>query len=541
MANWLTDIFGWSDNKGIKPIDRKSLQKWGDKRNSYLHNQHNYYYGQKKTIKHPFDKYNPEDGGYTEGTTDVVMETDPDSPDFGKRRFRSQSEQGGSSEMTEKLGERETEVHKPISDNRDTAHVANPNALDDIDTRRKKKIGKGDPLSEAGNIIKEQGPDSGGGGWNEYAHGPNGGPLPQAADRGKSQQMYQDFHAEQDAKMRNRGYVNNAMQNDIKTKALIDSLAANKSPMDEVLPLQNKNSQGPNYNKNAKVKYGDKYKDENEPASKPLTSSKYKMPRYDLDAMEGRIDKYNALSVLSASADNAKKINNEDLLPMYFHDLVNKKYIPFRAYINSLSDSFEGKWSPTSYLGRADETQIYNGCGRTFTIDFTAIALSIDELHPMWQRVNHLVGLTKPAAYTNPTAANSGSSFVVPPFVKFNLGDMYMNQPAIITQIGMEIPNEGNWELVDNGRVNTKKNKYEYLNGTYAKDGVKSARYPTAVKLNVSMTFLEKRIPQTMNRHFGDDTVERTMGMGASVNDTDEKEKGSFNHQLVHYPKPKND
>ena len=78
MANWLTDIFGWSDNKGLEPIKRKSLQKWGDKSNSYLHNQHNYYYGHKKTIKHPFDKYNPEDGGYTDGTTDVIVEKDPD-------------------------------------------------------------------------------------------------------------------------------------------------------------------------------------------------------------------------------------------------------------------------------------------------------------------------------------------------------------------------------------------------------------------------------------------------------------------------------
>ena len=89
-----------------------------------------------------------------------------------------------------------------------------------------------------------------------------------------------------------------------------------------------------------------------------------------------------------------------DFIPFILHDIVNKKYLPFRSYINSISDQSDAEWQQIRYLGRADNVQIYTGFARTVSIDFTTVCFSLKELHPMWQRLNYLVGLTKPAGYT---------------------------------------------------------------------------------------------------------------------------------------------
>ena len=47
-------------------------------------------------------------------------------------------------------------------------------------------------------------------------------------------------------------------------------------------------------------------------------------------------------------------------------------------------------------MGRADNVMVYEGFTRSVSLDITLIAMSVEELHPMWQRINYLIGLTKP-------------------------------------------------------------------------------------------------------------------------------------------------
>ena len=99
----------------------------------------------------------------------------------------------------------------------------------------------------------------------------------------------------------------------------------------------------------------------------------------------------------------------------------------------------------TRYLGRADQVVVYTGFTRTMSVEFDVVAFSIDELHPMWQRINYMVGLTKPAKYTE-------DGFIVPPMIKFNLGDIYRNQPVYIGSVDTSIPQEATWELINNDK-----------------------------------------------------------------------------------------
>lgn len=240
-----------------------------------------------------------------------------------------------------------------------------------------------------------------------------------------------------------------------------------------------------------------------------------------------RIDNFNKKSVLDASdhADNKMPAwATEDFVPLYFHDLVNKKYIPFRSYIKSLSDQSTAEWATTRYLGRADQVVVYTGFTRTMSVEFDVVAFSIDELHPMWQRINYMVGLTKPAKYTE-------DGFIVPPMIKFNLGDIYRNQPVYIGSVDTSIPQEATWELINNDKSTGPigKNEYEYANADIKKSNVKVARYPTMCTLNVSMTLLEKEIPETIQNHFG--TTKKVSELAKNEN----RAFGVFNYDLTSY------
>ena len=97
--------------------------------------------------------------------------------------------------------------------------------------------------------------------------------------------------------------------------------------------------------------------------------------------------------------------------------------------LNSLSDQADAQWTETKYLGRADAVHTYEGFTRMVSLDTTLVAMSLEELHPMWQKINYLVGLTKLPGYTDDVSTNTSAldatRFIIPPFIKFNLGDIY--------------------------------------------------------------------------------------------------------------------
>ena len=187
---------------------------------------------------------------------------------------------------------------------------------------------------------------------------------------------------------------------------------------------------------------------------------------------------------------------------------INKKYIPFRATITGLNENLNADWTAIEYIGRADKLQSYKGFSRTLSFKFTVVANSIKELLPMWQRINYLVGLTKPANYTSGdqnTSSNIYSRFIIPPFVKFTIGDIYKNQPAVIKSVGMTIPDNCVWETLSE-EYDIKNDAWTYLNGTirWPDSKGKYAQFPRECDLNLSIDLLEKERPIAGGNNFGD-------------------------------------
>ena len=193
----------------------------------------------------------------------------------------------------------------------------------------------------------------------------------------------------------------------------------------------------------------------------------------------------------------------DDLIAFYFYDMINEKYIPFRASVTGINDSFQADWVNYKYIGRADKLYVYDGITRQLSFSFKVIANSIKELLPMWTRVNYLCGLTMPANYTSAPSQGGGSEnqFIIPAFVLLTLGDIYKEQPIIINRVGLTIPEGASWETVSENS----EQDWSYLNNIITWTGSKGkvAQFPREVEISVDLTPLFKERPVTGMANFG--------------------------------------
>jgi hypothetical protein len=199
-----------------------------------------------------------------------------------------------------------------------------------------------------------------------------------------------------------------------------------------------------------------------------------------------------------------------DVIFFYFFDLINNVYIPFRATISALSDQHSAEWEDINYLGRADKLFLYKGFSRDVNFSFTVYANSAKEMLPMWNRINYLVGLTKPSKYTGKAEITNEeeigettgreSRFIYPPMVTLRLGDLFNDQPCVISSIGINVPDDANWESL-------RTNEYSYdsspLKNIKYDSNVKSRQLPMRVDVSVALKLMEKRQALGSDGHYG--------------------------------------
>jgi hypothetical protein len=72
--------------------------------------------------------------------------------------------------------------------------------------------------------------------------------------------------------------------------------------------------------------------------------------------------------------------------------------------------------------------------------------------------------------------------------VTLTMGDLYRDQPAVLTSVGMSIPDDSQWETFrGNGEQYN-----EYIGKIYYGRETKSRQLPTKVDINVGMNLMEK-------------------------------------------------
>ena len=196
----------------------------------------------------------------------------------------------------------------------------------------------------------------------------------------------------------------------------------------------------------------------------------------------------------------------DDLIALYFYDVVNEKYIPFRAAIKGISEAGNASWEEMPFIGRADKVYSYGGFNRNLSFNLKIVISSIAELAPTWQRINYIMTAYKPANYTKAKGVvASGNSaydrFMVPPMFMLTMGDMYKDQPILIQSVTMTVPDDASWETYNEDNVGA--GNWAYMANLITSPKVKFGQVPREVELGFTAVLLEKERAVVGGANFG--------------------------------------
>jgi hypothetical protein len=193
--------------------------------------------------------------------------------------------------------------------------------------------------------------------------------------------------------------------------------------------------------------------------------SSYTSGKKDLTTNQplGPVDKVNASYIYKANTNtgdqgsryysgNPESDDNPytDIIPFYIAILNNdsqtggtyKKYMHFRAFIDSFSDSYDADWKTIEYMGRAEKFYKYNSFDRKISMAFTIVAQSREEITAMYDKLNFLASSLAPEYLDSYT-----SGYMAGNIAYITLGDYLHEQPGIITSLTFDVPEEATWEI----------------------------------------------------------------------------------------------
>lgn len=154
----------------------------------------------------------------------------------------------------------------------------------------------------------------------------------------------------------------------------------------------------------------------------------------------------------TAKSPEGKTEEELDFIPFRFVDM-NNNYIVFRAILSGISDTFTPDYAEEKYIGRPDKVYVYTGTTRTISFTFDVYPKSAEELPVLWEKMNALAGQTYPDMRTG---------FMVAPFTKLTIGEMFTEMPGYISALTYTVQDNGTWETLW-----TKSPKYIQANLTF--------------------------------------------------------------------------
>jgi len=169
----------------------------------------------------------------------------------------------------------------------------------------------------------------------------------------------------------------------------------------------------------------------------------------------GRKDLINLTPIFSdnggSAADSVKKLNIPGNPTSNINDLVkfriqavdgtdpNKSdYMIFRAYLTQLSDNVDANWNSVKYAGRGEDFYIYGGFGRKVQIGFKVASLSVEEMEPMYQKLNYLMSNLMP---------DYNGTLMRGPMMRMTVGNWLDGQFGILNSLSYTVPQDSPWEI----------------------------------------------------------------------------------------------
>jgi len=157
-----------------------------------------------------------------------------------------------------------------------------------------------------------------------------------------------------------------------------------------------------------------------------------------------RIVQYNSTDGLAPNKEerdpNLPSLKSLDLVELKFWSVAKQAAVNFRATLTGITETVSPTWDTQKFVGNPFNFYTYSNIERSVNFAFKIYALNADELKACWQKINFLTNLTYPQGY-------AGNIAVVPPFIRFTLGSMYVNKEAFISDLSYEIPDDAPWEI----------------------------------------------------------------------------------------------
>jgi len=162
---------------------------------------------------------------------------------------------------------------------------------------------------------------------------------------------------------------------------------------------------------------------------------------------------------------------NKDFIKFKFEDMVNNKWIVFRAILEGISDSITPEYGEERYIGRPDKVYVYQGADRNISFGFSIYPKTKQELPVLMEKLNYLVGLCYPS-YTE-------GERMITPFISLTLGDMFDKAPGVLSSLNITVEDNSTWEIED------------------------GLQFPHYIKAQCEFKYIGKSILASKGKHYG--------------------------------------
>ena len=161
------------------------------------------------------------------------------------------------------------------------------------------------------------------------------------------------------------------------------------------------------------------------------------------DMLSSNVDKVN-MTPYGASVDKETinvndSITTKDFIKFRFFDVVNRKFLIFRAILEGITDTVTPEYAEDRYIGRPDKLFVYQGVDRSISFTFSLYPKTKQELPILMEKLNYLVGLCYPS-YTE-------GERMVSPFIELTMGDMFVETPGILSSLTVTVEEQSTWEI----------------------------------------------------------------------------------------------
>jgi hypothetical protein len=135
-------------------------------------------------------------------------------------------------------------------------------------------------------------------------------------------------------------------------------------------------------------------------------------------------------------------LDDIDFIPLKFTLLHTRQTVRFRSIIDGISETFSPTWDSSKFIGSPFNYYTYGGVERSVSFNLKVVAGSISELKNNWERLKFLASLVYPV-----TDDGNDINYIIPPFIKFTLGSMYVAKEGYIESLSYAIDDVAGWEI----------------------------------------------------------------------------------------------